>query len=54
MKQVHEDDICVVTRSEVDVNRYYGRGRNNNLPFCMLKYQDGTILIKKMVSLWKV
>ncbi|MGL4614383.1 MAG: hypothetical protein ACRCVV_10895 [Shewanella sp.] len=42
MKQVHKDDICVVTRSEVDVNRYYGSGRRNKLPFPMLKMHDSS------------
>ena len=36
MKLVHQDDICTVTRSEVDVNRYYGSGNKNKLPFPML------------------
>lgn len=42
MKQVHKDDICVVTRSEVDVNRYYGSGSRSKLPIPMLKYQDSS------------
>ncbi|WAX22299.1 hypothetical protein AVP1_0189 [Aeromonas phage AVP1] len=47
MKQVHKDDICVVTRSEVDVNRYYGRGNKNKLNFPMLKFQDSSEVINE-------
>ena len=47
MKQVHQDDICVVTRSEVDVNRYYGSGRRSKLPLPMIKYQDGSDINKE-------
>ena len=47
MKVVHQDDICTVTRSEVDVNRYYGSGNKNKLPFPMLKFQDSAENVKE-------
>ena len=47
MKLVHQDDICVITRTELDDNRYYGHGRNNKLQFCMLKFQDSGENVKE-------
>lgn len=42
MKQVYSDDICVVTRSETDLNRYYGSGVTSKLPLPMIKFQEGS------------